>query len=127
LSARHVEENSFFEGKLEEDRIDMIPTVLLASESVSSGLLWKLRLRVKNIALVTEPNLSKVVHRSLVVIPDLIVLDLNPNNPKGIYLIHELREAHTVPLLVLLSNQYMRPGQTIVSPNRSSRTYSWPK
>ena len=83
----------------------MIPKVLLASDSVSSGFLWNLRLQVKDFALVTEPNLSQAVQRCLEENPDLIVVDLNPQNPKGLNLIHELREAQTVPLLILLSIQ----------------------
>jgi two-component system, OmpR family, KDP operon response regulator KdpE len=83
----------------------MITKVLLASDSVSSGFLWNLRLQVKDIALVTEPDLSHLVQRCLEENPDLIVLDLNPQNPKELNLIHELREAQTVPLLILLSIQ----------------------
>ncbi len=83
----------------------MIPKVLLASDSVSSGLLWNLRLQAKNIAFVAEPNLSLVVRRALDENPDLIVIELNPRNPKGMDVIRELREVQTVPLLILLSIQ----------------------
>ena len=95
----------FCQGISKEDRMGTIPKVLMASDSLSNGLLWNLRLQAKNIAFVTEPNLSQVVQRTLVESPDLIVLDLNSRNPTGMNLIRELREAQTVPLLILLSIQ----------------------
>jgi two-component system, OmpR family, KDP operon response regulator KdpE len=85
--------------------MSVMPKVLIASDSVSSGLLWNLRLLAKNITIITEPNLSQIVRRSLAENPDLIVLDLNLQDSKGMNLIHELREVQAVPLLILFSIQ----------------------
>ncbi len=85
--------------------MEMLPKVLMASDSLSSGLLWNLRVQAKNIELFMEPNLSLVVKRSRDENPDLIMLDLTPLTKKGLDLIHDIREEQAGPVLVLISNQ----------------------
>jgi DNA-binding response OmpR family regulator len=83
--------------------MEQLPKVLMSSNSLSTGLLWKFRLLAKSLALITEPNLPNLLQRARIENPDLVLLDLNPLTDSGLELIRQLREEQTVPLIILLS------------------------
>ncbi len=85
--------------------MNSVPKILMSSSGLTTGLLWKVRAASKNLAIITEPNLTSIVELAQVENPDLILLDLNPVTEKGLELINQLREEQSAPLLILITIQ----------------------
>jgi len=85
--------------------MEQLPKVLLFSNSLSSGLIWKFRLQAINLSILMEPNMSQVVERALVENPDLILLDFGLLDDFALKMTRKLREQQACPLIVLLGTR----------------------
>jgi DNA-binding response OmpR family regulator len=81
------------------------PKVLVVSNSLTTGPLWAFSLQEKNFEVVMEANPTKILRRWAEEVPNLIVVDINTDEPTLLPMINTLREESVVPVLFLTQNK----------------------
>jgi two-component system KDP operon response regulator KdpE len=81
------------------------PKVLVVSNSLTTGPLWAFSLEERRFNVIMEPNPTKTLRRWSEEVPNLIVLDINTQEPSILNMIRSLREESVVPVVLLTSSK----------------------
>jgi two-component system response regulator MtrA len=85
--------------------VGFAPVVLVVSNSLTTGPLWAFSLEERKFRVIMEPNPAKTLRRWAEEVPNLIVLDINTQEPAILNMIRSLREESVVPVVLLTSSK----------------------
>ncbi len=77
------------------------PKVLVVSNSMTTGPLWAYSLEENQFTVAMEANPAKLLRRWSEEVPNLVVIDVNTQEPTLLNMIRSLREESVVPILLL--------------------------